>query len=157
MLCNWSTLPASSLYEILQTVSPLCAFGPAAKRHTECRQNRTFPTWRAQKQPIKQQQDSRGRNTCFCIRLGGYDSRKILPFWPVMKFTQSPRSICKLLWHMKFSSRILDIIPAHDLPALPRCSEETLDSSIWAVIGSNGETKEVRGGGGRSTRGRAGE
>lgn len=36
----------------------------------------------------------------------------LLPFWPVIKLTQSPSSICKLLWHMKFSNRIFWTMPA---------------------------------------------
>lgn len=37
--------------------------------------------------------------------------KDVLPFWPVMKLTHSPNSIWRLLWHMKFSTLILRIVP----------------------------------------------
>uniref|UniRef100_A0A0A9FAK0 Uncharacterized protein n=1 Tax=Arundo donax TaxID=35708 RepID=A0A0A9FAK0_ARUDO len=35
-----------------------------------------------------------------------------LPFCPVMKLTCSPSSMWRLEWHMKFSSRMREIVPA---------------------------------------------
>lgn len=35
-----------------------------------------------------------------------------LPFWPVMKLTCWPSSMWRLEWHIKFSSRMREIVPA---------------------------------------------
>ncbi|RWW15170.1 hypothetical protein BHE74_00027588 [Ensete ventricosum] len=51
-----------------------------------------------------------------------------------MKLTQSPNSISRLLWHMKFSRRILETIPAPDLAGFPRGSAKTLESPMGVAV-----------------------
>lgn len=53
----------------------------------------------------------------------------LLPFWPVIKFTESPKSISRLLWHIKFSSRILEMIPAWFDFGLPKTLGFAIDST----------------------------
>lgn len=53
----------------------------------------------------------------------------LLPFWPVIKFTESPKSISRLLWHIKFSTRILEMVPAWFDFGLPKTLGFAIDST----------------------------
>lgn len=60
--------------------------------------------------------------------------RELLPFWPVTKLSHSPSSICKLLWHMKFSNRIFKMMPAEDLWDAERGWVKTVESPMVVKV-----------------------